>query len=255
MPLQDLIKKEPVKLTLPLPAALQTLFTKSALSFWAYHEKIAELIFNEIFEQQIYQSNIEKDSPFILDCGANIGLSVIYFSLVYPKATIHAFEPDPETFELLKRNLELNNISNTTLHNAAVHTANGPVKFFINPNIHALPLMSLQQNQLAGTEISVAAISMANFIQKHPAIDLCKMDVEGAEGIVIPDLFKKNLLARVNEWIIEYHPWYKGPGGEEFTGYFEQSGFKATTGYQQEKHPDYSVSGNTVYRFNFIGHE
>jgi hypothetical protein len=42
--------------------------------------------------------------PLILDCGANIGASVAWFSVRYPKAHIVAVEPAPENFALLSRN-------------------------------------------------------------------------------------------------------------------------------------------------------
>lgn len=42
--------------------------------------------------------------PIIVDAGANIGVSSLYFSMVFPQATVVAVEPDEDTFELLVRN-------------------------------------------------------------------------------------------------------------------------------------------------------
>ena len=52
----------------------------------------------EIFDQQIYRFNTSNSKPYIVDCGANIGLSIIYFKQLFPNAEIVAFEPDEKIF-------------------------------------------------------------------------------------------------------------------------------------------------------------
>src|SRR5882724_4195678 len=59
----------------------------------------------EIFIQEIYKVYL-PDNSLILDCGANIGLSVIYFKKLNPSVKVIAFEPDNANFELLKKNIE-----------------------------------------------------------------------------------------------------------------------------------------------------
>lgn len=44
-------------------------------------------------------------APLIIDVGAHIGTSVVYFENAYPSARIVAFEPHPENFEVLQRNV------------------------------------------------------------------------------------------------------------------------------------------------------
>ena len=46
----------------------------------------------------------QSKHPLILDCGANIGASALWFASVYPKATICAIEPEKSNFELLRQN-------------------------------------------------------------------------------------------------------------------------------------------------------
>src|SRR5262249_21758755 len=60
----------------------------------------------ELFDQELYRFLADGDSPRILDCGAGIGLGVCYFKKLYPQSEITAFEPDPQIFEILKRNCE-----------------------------------------------------------------------------------------------------------------------------------------------------
>ena len=42
----------------------------------------------------------------IIDCGANIGISLIYLKMVLPQSKIIAFEPDPFLFDYLTRNIK-----------------------------------------------------------------------------------------------------------------------------------------------------
>src|SRR5215203_998957 len=57
--------------------------------------------YSEIFKRGIYRFETQSDSPVIIDCGANIGLSVIYFKRLFPAARIIAFEADPSVFDVL----------------------------------------------------------------------------------------------------------------------------------------------------------
>ena len=67
----------------------------------------ASLVFlnRELFGQEIYKFQTDSEIPYILDCGANIGLSVIYFKKLFPNAKIVAFEPDKKIFDYLKFNI------------------------------------------------------------------------------------------------------------------------------------------------------
>jgi predicted O-methyltransferase YrrM len=55
---------------------------------------------------KIYRFNSLITKPLILDCGANVGVSVLYFKRLYPDAEIIAFEPDEDVFAILKQNYE-----------------------------------------------------------------------------------------------------------------------------------------------------
>ena len=48
----------------------------------------------------------DESCPVIVDGGANVGYSSLYFAEAYPDATVFALEPNPLTFAVLKRNVE-----------------------------------------------------------------------------------------------------------------------------------------------------
>ena len=59
----------------------------------------------DIFVQRIYHFESRRANPLILDCGSNIGLSLLYFASTYPQSRIIAFEPDPTIFPCLQENM------------------------------------------------------------------------------------------------------------------------------------------------------
>ena len=61
--------------------------------------------YREIFIGRGYDFACSHDSPLILDCGGNIGLSVVWFKQRYPKSRVMVFEADPSIAEVLKSNM------------------------------------------------------------------------------------------------------------------------------------------------------
>src|SRR5687768_13606395 len=69
--------------------------------------------------------------PYVyIDVGANIGLTSLYISKVYPQAQIYCFEPEKRTFEFLKKNVEINGCQNIKIFNVALGDSKGKLPFF-----------------------------------------------------------------------------------------------------------------------------
>ena len=58
----------------------------------------------EIFVDGVYDQAFPQNA-YILDCGAHIGISVIYLKNICPTAHIVCFEPDAKNFDLLQKNI------------------------------------------------------------------------------------------------------------------------------------------------------
>jgi FkbM family methyltransferase len=86
-------------------------------------------IYDEMFNKQIYKFATNETSPLIIDCGANIGLSTIYFKREYPNARIIAFEPDPKIFETLSYNIAAFDLKDVELMNLALWNTEEEVLF------------------------------------------------------------------------------------------------------------------------------
>ena len=96
----------------------------------------------------------------VLDLGANIGYYAIMESqLIRPGGVLLAVEPSPTNVDLLKRNLELNNLEDTvTVRTAAVSDQHGEQKFFLSrkSNLNTFHLEHLSKSRQAEySEITV----------------------------------------------------------------------------------------------------
>lgn len=146
----------------------------------------------EIFIDEYYKIRLKSD-PFIIDCGANIGLSVIYLKRAYPDARIIAFEPDEKNFELLSYNVNAFEFKNVDVRKQAVWVEETTLSF-TNDGTMSSKIDS------SGTH-SVQAIRLKDLLNQP--IDFLKIDIEGAEYTVLRDI--KDSLQYVTNLFIEYH--------------------------------------------------
>jgi FkbM family methyltransferase len=157
---------------------------------------------NEIFVEGTYAVGPLGPGATILDCGANIGISTLYFALTYPEATIVAFEPDPSAYSLLSRNTD--SLANVETCNVALGAEDGDLTFFVDPSTTASPMMSaIKERQPKGHSLTVPCVRLSTRIAGPVA--LLKIDVEGMEWAILDDLIDSGTIARVERMAIEYH--------------------------------------------------
>jgi len=179
---------------------------------WAFDYVNIQLLFEEIFYRNEYYFKAKNRNPVIIDCGANIGFSIIFFKWLYPNSTIYGFEPDKRTFELLKKNIIKSKLKDVHLINAAVSSKSGNIDFFIDQEHPGNPAMSTRYGEKTKYKTIVQSISLSSFIKKNNLqnIDFIKMDIEGSEKEVLEDLDKNKMFKRIDKLIIEYHHKIKG---------------------------------------------
>lgn len=171
----------------------------------AWDAGILRMLFKEIFIDRQYDFDPGTTSPVIIDCGANIGMSVLWFKKRWPNARIIAIEANPSAFALLKKNVEQNGLSNVTLHNVAVADKEGTLDFFVNHEAGTL-LGSVRAERGGQQRLQVPAILLSRiFSTLENRVDAVKMDIEGAEWLVLRDLVASGTLAIPRNYLVEYH--------------------------------------------------
>jgi FkbM family methyltransferase len=160
-------------------------------------------LFEEIFIREIYFFQTSHTSPFIVDCGSNIGLSLLYFEMKYPKSRILAFEPDAANFSLLSKNIEMNQLEGITLKMSALSKEKSERPFFSSASEAGALNNSLFQLPKHNTAVLVNTEKLSDHISEK--VDWLKIDTEGAEGEIIEDLCSSNKIDMINALFIEYH--------------------------------------------------
>jgi FkbM family methyltransferase len=136
----------------------------------------------QLFTQHELGFDLVEQPRWIIDLGANIGLSAVYFAHRFPRARILAVEMEPANFRLLQKNCEP--YPQITPIQKAVWGQAGRVKIS-NPD--AQPWSFRVEPTHDNDSEGVDAVSI-NELMRHYAIehiDLLKMDIEGAEREVL----------------------------------------------------------------------
>jgi FkbM family methyltransferase len=168
-----------------------------------------------------------KPGMVILDIGANVGYySLIAAQLVGEKGKVFAFEPAPDNFAFLTKNIEVNGFGNIIPVPKGVSNKSGKGSLFLldAPDEHTMR----EHNEKRATEVEVTSVDefMGNI---NRPVDLIKMDVEGSEMRVLEgtvETIRRNPELKI---ITEFSPHYlqrSGSSPEAFLKKFTDCGFK-----------------------------
>ena len=166
----------------------------------------AAILFREVFLEETYGFDSNVPDPRVVDCGAHMGMSTLYFKWRYPSARVETFEPDPSLFKILAANVALNKLDDVSMHRAAVGSSDGHATLYTNNDFFAGQANSLLRDNLAGlavTGVDVKTVRLSDFISEP--VDFLKMDVEGAELAVVQELSQAGGLAQVRATALEFH--------------------------------------------------
>ncbi len=169
-------------------------------------------LLSERYEQEIAKILKESLRPgmYVLDVGAHVGCHALLAArLVGPEGRVYAFEPSPDNFALLQKNIALNGYKNIVPVHKAVAEKTGTVSFHLSAegNDRNSIYASSRAAHLSKT-LEVPTLSLDDFLEQKgwPQIHFVKIDVEGAEPLVLRGMTK--LLQRSSELklIVEFAP-------------------------------------------------
>lgn len=209
----------------------------SPFTVWFDQSEEFHLIKNEIFTQHTYYMDFDIAEPIIIDAGAHIGLTTLYFKKNYPKSKIWAIEPIKKNFQLLRKNCEENVLEDVVLIEAALSEEGSTTTMHqdattANWQSTAGRFSGAWNGQQLTQPIEVPGIQLSRLIQDiGRPIDLLKMDIEGSEVAVLKEA--RGALDQVRNIILEYHPRLEG-SYVKFEELLKSAGFSLET-WQDDK--------------------
>ncbi len=146
----------------------------------------------------------------LADIGANIGIFTTIPAGSDPKWRVVAFEPNPETHQLLVDNIALNSLTNVSPLNVAVGAEEGVASLDVsseNAGLHSL-------HGTGSSRIDVRVLALDDYFPAgaaRPAV--IKIDVEGYEPLVLKGM--KSILAEGSvQLVMEFNPELLKQGGK-----------------------------------------
>jgi FkbM family methyltransferase len=182
-----------------------------------FHVEIHDAMGRKIFKRGSLHPNHASfllTLPFvkgdvILDIGANIGwYSIVLKNNIQPNVTLYAFEPEPLNFELLKKNIDHNDITDIEAVNKAIAEKSGQSTLYLyhpkNSGRHSLLDINPQTNK----SIQVETVNIEDFLKNRgidfKRIKLIKIDIEGYEVFALKNACA--LLQQLPYMFLEYSP-------------------------------------------------
>ena len=162
------------------------------------------LSITELVLDNCYQLPINISPDLIVDGGGNTGLFTILCNKIYSNIPVLLFEPVKENIEIINTHLILNNAV-CKIYNGIISLKEGGVPFYIRNANNS----SFDNIDPYTTEIEVISFKLSNILVNYSFNNaLIKLDIEGSEVEVIPDLLKS--FGNKNLHIVgELHHWPK----------------------------------------------
>jgi len=154
----------------------------------------------DLYADIIAPKFIARADPVIVDIGANIGQFCRAAKLLYPKAQIYSFEPDPDIYTILQRNT--NRLPDVHTFNLGLGEREQKQPFYVDERsslTSSFKKPAAQNNKLHIKYLDIQTLDQ--LLQSNEHIDLLKIDVEGYEMNVIRGAVKT--LEKTNYLLME----------------------------------------------------
>lgn len=191
----------------------------------------------------LIHSSVLKEGDVVLDIGANIGYYVLIESrLVGKKGRVYAVEPVTSTFELMKKNLQLNNPTNVYPYNFAFGEKDGESEIYV---CNESNLCAMNKNAVGGKIVRVQKVPLVTvdtFFKDKPSPKLIRMDVEGYEYQIFKGM--TNTLRGNTKIFMELHygpPFISLEKMDEFFSLLEENNYRVRFAVFEDKVEDIGV--------------
>jgi FkbM family methyltransferase len=183
---------------------------------------------NELFTQDTYYFETTNPQPRIIDAGAHIGLTTLYFKKLYPHARITAIEANPAVWPIFEKNVFENQLEDVGLQKLALADAHGEKSFYIDATQDRwLSTASFTPGAWTGSQesesITVPTVPLTDLLLEGQPVDFLKMDIEGAEQAVL--FAAKDKLHLIHHLFLEFHP-ISTQSLTDLVEFLQQNGFR-----------------------------
>lgn len=181
--------------------------------------------FDEPLTVNLFKQAIKPDS-IVLDIGAHIGYYSLIAARCCPEGKVFAFEPGPDNYEILQRNIHINGYTNIIPIRKAVYSKTGKRQFFLAESSDS---HGLYPHPLSPTKSTcfIECITIDEFLAGQ-TVDVIKMDIEGGEPFALEGMRETILKNRHLVLFVELNPFCLRKAGFEptqFIGLLEDLGF------------------------------
>jgi FkbM family methyltransferase len=160
------------------------------------------------FEHHITEivTRVVKEGDVAVDVGAQIGFfTLLLAKKVGPKGKVFGFEPDPDNFDLLKKNLTINAYNNVTLEQKACADQTGRGRLYLSKNDKGDG--RIYDNLKGYGSLEIETITLDDYFAVHQAnIDFIKIDAQGAEKRILQGMTKLLSGNKELKMVIEFQP-------------------------------------------------
>ena len=138
-------------------------------------------------------NELVQDNFFCVDVGGNIGVYAVYLAHNVPKGKVYCFEPQPLYSSIIKLNANLNNLQNILIEEMVLSDKEGEIEFSVSVDSAYSSINPTGRKKQKKTILVKSSTIDELFFAKGIKVDFLKIDVEGAEFLVLKG--SKNLLS------------------------------------------------------------
>lgn len=199
-----------------------------------YVESLEEFhILNEVFVNYDYHYTT-KEKAVLIDIGANIGITSLFFSKFDYIEKIFSFEPVKPTYEQAKYNFSLNSemCKVETIKNIGLGKYERKEQFLFDSNVkgntglrgkHSPSYANNSSAKQISVSINEAASEILEVLRQIKSLKvIVKMDCEGAEYEILENLYETGVINKIDVFLLEWHD----KGIEPIEKIFQDSGFE-----------------------------
>ncbi|HZR99417.1 MAG TPA: FkbM family methyltransferase [Chloroflexota bacterium] len=168
------------------------------------------------------------DVRVVVDLGAGFGDFAIYAASRYPRSTVYAYEPSPESFVMLQENVRLNRAGRVhAFPYAVVGRAAGPLTLYTGTRAKVQHTLVGAGKLAAGRAVEVETVALADVFREHgiDRCDLLKIDCEGAEYDIILQSDAATI-GRISHIAMEYHDGVTAYSHRDLAAFLRRQGFQ-----------------------------